>query len=74
MKWPAWLKLGADRKTPTSPTQCPDCGRKMVQIEKHTMSGNDLRTFRCKRCGKEHDLDFGVALWKVMSDANKSDD
>ncbi len=73
MKWPSWLRFGS-RKPAPSPTQCPVCGMEMSQIEKNTISGSDLRTFRCERCGKEHDLDFGIALWKAMSDANKSDD
>ncbi len=36
------------------------------------MMGADLRTDRCDHCRKEHTLDFGVAMWKLMSDANKS--
>ncbi len=43
----------------------------MVFVEKYTMGGDDLRTYRCDRCGKEHIVDFGVAAWKAMSDANR---
>ena len=72
MKWPSWLKLGRSRRPP-SPTACPSCGREMIFVEKYTMMGDDLRTYRCARCGTEHILDFGTAMWKLLSDANKPD-
>jgi transposase-like protein len=72
MKWPSWLKLVRARK-PSSPTACPTCGKQMVFVEKYTMMGDDLRTYRCDRCRKEHTIDFGIAMWKWMSDANKPD-
>lgn len=53
--------------------KCPDCGKPMNLVEKNTMSGEDLRTYRCTPCDKEHDVNFGTALWKLMSDANKPD-
>jgi hypothetical protein len=37
------------------------------------MSGDDMRTYRCDRCRKEHIVDFGTATWKVLSDARNSD-
>ena len=37
------------------------------------MMGDDLRTYRCNCCRKEHIIDFGTAMWKLMSDANKSE-
>jgi transposase-like protein len=76
MKWPAWFTSKFRRKPPAelSPTQCPECSREMDLVEKMTMSGRDLRTYRCKHCRKEYDMDFGTALWKLMSDANKSDE
>jgi hypothetical protein len=46
----------------------------MTLIEKTTMTGNDMRTYRCARCRKEHVVNFGVALWTVLSEANKSGD
>ena len=55
------------------PMKCPDCGKEMALVEKDTMSGDDLRTYRCKHCDKEHDVNLGTALWKLMSDADKSD-
>jgi transposase-like protein len=80
MKWPAWFtRKQPDRAAVTSPmefpdpTKCPDCGQEMDFVEKNTMSGRDLRTYRCDHCRKEHDVDLGVAMWKRMSNANKSD-
>jgi predicted RNA-binding Zn-ribbon protein involved in translation (DUF1610 family) len=76
MKWPSWFKFKSrsEPALPASPTQCPKCGREMIRIEKFTMLGRDQRTYRCDHCGEEHEVDFGIALWKLMSDANKSDD
>ena len=51
----------------------PQCGREMILIDRSTMSGDDMRTYRCDRCKKEHIVDFGTATWKVLSDARKSD-
>ena len=53
--------------------KCPDCGKPMILVEKSTMSGEDLRTYCCDLCDKEHDVNLGTALWKLMSDANKPD-
>jgi predicted RNA-binding Zn-ribbon protein involved in translation (DUF1610 family) len=76
MKWPSWLKPGNRRKpaSAVSLTQCPKCGREMIRIDKSTMSGRDMRTYRCDHCQEEQIVDYGIALWKVMSDANKSDE
>lgn len=74
MEWANWLKLVRIRKPPPpSPTACPACGEEMVYVEKYTMMGDDLRTYRCHRCQTEHTIDFGPAMWKLMSDANKLD-
>ena len=54
-------------------TTCPTCGREMILIDRSTMSGDDMRTYRCDRCKKEHIVDFETATWKVLSDAGKSD-
>jgi DNA-directed RNA polymerase subunit RPC12/RpoP len=72
MKWPSWLTLTRTRKPPppASPTACPTCGGKMIFVEKYTMMGDDQRTYRCNRCRKEHTINFGTAMWKLMSDAN----
>ena len=53
--------------------KCPDCGKEMILVEKNTMSGEDLRTYRCNHCEKEHDVNWGTALWKLMSDADRPD-
>ena len=69
MKWPTWFR----RKHPAPPsfTACPSCGREMDQIERSSMTGNDMRTYRCEACGQEHILNFGTALWKILSDARE---
>jgi hypothetical protein len=76
MKWPSWFKLSYGRKPtrPASLTQCPKCGKEMIRVEKTTMSGRDMRTYRCDDCREDHIVDYGIALWKAMSDANKSDE
>ena len=73
MKRPAWLKLLRRRKPPSA-TACPTCGEEMTFVEKYTMMGDDLRTYRCNPCQQEHIIDFGTAMWKLMSDANKSEE
>jgi hypothetical protein len=55
-------------------TRCRKCGAEMILIERTTMSGDDMRTYRCDQCREEHIVDFGVALWKRISDARRSDD
>jgi transposase-like protein len=72
MKLPSWISIrplrhykGDDR------TKCPDCGGEMSFVERFTMSGDDRRTYRCQACNKEHIVDFGMAEWKRLSDANK---
>lgn len=75
MKWLSWLRLASSGKPKPnpSPTACPECGDEMVFVEKFTMLGDDLRTYRCKRCQRQHTIDFGTAMWKIMADANRSD-
>ena len=75
MEWPSWLKL--IRRKPAaaaSRTTCPTCGKEMTLVEKTTMTGSDMRTYRCDRCEKEHVVNFGPALWKVLHDARESED
>ena len=71
MKLPSWFKRKPAVRA--SLTACPTCGREMILIDRSTMSGDDMRTYRCDRCKKEHIVDFGTATWKVLSDARKSD-
>src|ERR1700686_4572915 len=75
MKLPSWIKRLYSRKParPPSLTDCPKCGREMDMIDKSTMSGDDMRTYRCGHCQEEHIVNYGVALWKVLSDARNSD-
>jgi predicted RNA-binding Zn-ribbon protein involved in translation (DUF1610 family) len=70
MKLPSWIKL---RYRPASPAHCPKCGKEMILVDRSSMSGDDMRTYRCDRCRKEHIVDFGTALWKKLSDANETD-
>jgi predicted RNA-binding Zn-ribbon protein involved in translation (DUF1610 family) len=75
MKWPSWLTVRYLR-TPASKkslTICPKCGKEMRLVDRSSMSGDDMRTYRCDRCREEHIVDFGVAAWKILSDANKRD-
>lgn len=73
MKWSSWLRWSRKPASQSSPTACPGCGEEMVFIEKFTMMGDDRRTYRCKHCQKDFILDFGTALWKLMSDADTQD-
>lgn len=65
-----WVNLFRSRK-PRSLTACPTCHQEMAFVEKYTMGRDDIRTYRCNRCDKTHDIDFGIAMWKTMSDANR---
>ena len=49
--------------------ECPVCGHEMTLEEKDTSSGRDMRTYRCRECGRSEDVDYGIALWQVLSDA-----
>ena len=51
---------------------CPECKIAMEQIEKSTFTGRDIREFQCPECKRTEIIDFGNALWKVLSDANRS--
>ena len=57
-----------------SPTDCPTCGKEMRLVERSSMSGDDMRTYRCDRCQQEHIVDYGIALWQALSDARQSDE
>ena len=56
-----------------SPTDCPKCGKEMIRIEKSTMSGRDMRTYRCDDCQEDHIVDYGIALWKALSDGREAE-
>jgi transposase-like protein len=75
MAWPSWLKVRYLR-TPASLahlTKCPKCRREMRMVDRSSMSGSDMRSYRCDHCQEEHILDFGTALWKKLSDAGNSE-
>ncbi len=42
--------------------------------EKDTSSGRDMRTYRCRQCGRSEDVDNGIALWQVLSDAREAEE
>jgi hypothetical protein len=44
----------------------------MNLVEKTTFTGRDMRTYRCEHCRREHVVEFGAALWQVLSDARES--
>jgi transposase-like protein len=73
MKWFFRLKWRRRPALQASPTACPRCGKEMIFVEKFTMMGDDRRTYRCPHCQEDHILDFGTALWKLMSEANTPD-
>jgi hypothetical protein len=53
--------------------KCEKCDREMVREEKDTSSGRDMRTYFCPHCEVRVEVDNGVALWKVLSDAREKD-
>jgi len=76
MIWPSWFKP-SNRRNPASRAsvaQYPKCGTEMILVDRSSMLGADMRTYRCDRCRKEHIVDYGIALWKGMSDARRSDE
>jgi len=52
--------------------KCPDCGGQLRFVDQTSISGNKIREFKCEKCGKEVIEDCGVALWKVLHDANEA--
>ncbi len=77
MKWPSWLAPKSRRRpaaAESSLTACPTCGREMDLIEKTTMTGSDRRTYRCEHCGEEHIINFGPALWQILSNAREAEE
>lgn len=54
--------------------KCPNCAREMFLEEKDTSSGRDMRTYRCRHCGRSEDVDNGIALWQVLSDAREAEE
>ena len=74
MKWPfSFDGIFWRKSVPPGLTQCPVCRREMELIERTTMTGDDMRTYRCEHCQREEIVNFGTALWKVLSDARRKD-
>jgi ssDNA-binding Zn-finger/Zn-ribbon topoisomerase 1 len=57
-----------------SDTTCTDCNLEMVQIEKTTFTGRELRECQCPKCKRTRIVDCGKALWQVLSDAREDPD
>jgi transposase-like protein len=53
--------------------KCPQCGATMGLEEKDTSSGRDMRTYACSSCKERIDVDNGIALWKLLSDARNEE-
>ncbi len=47
---------------------CPDCKIEMKYEGKDTFSGNEIREYRCPKCGKTIEIDGGKALWKILEE------
>jgi hypothetical protein len=52
-------------------TTCPECAIEMVQIEKTTFTGRDMREYQCPKCGRTQIIDNRKALWAILSEANE---
>jgi len=55
-------------------SDCPKCGKAVRLVERSSMSGDDMQTYRCEDCQGEHIMNFGTALWKILSDARKGEE
>ena len=73
-EWRAYFCATHNSREGNASTKCPDCGRYMDLEEKDTSSGRDMRTYRCRHCGRSEDVDYGIALWQVLSDAREADE
>jgi len=74
MKWPfSFGGIFWRKPAPPGLTQCSVCRREMELTERTTMTGDDMRTYRCEHCNREEIVNFGPALWKVLSDARDKD-
>ena len=51
--------------------KCPKCDRCMDFEEKDTSSGHEMRTYYCPECKERVDVDNGISLWKILSDARE---
>ena len=58
----------------TTDEACPDCGGELRLEDQTSLSGNKIRDYKCLKCGRQVIEDCGVALWKVLHDANKPRD
>ena len=61
----------SSRLTAMADTVCPDCAIEMDQIERTTFTGRDMREYQCPKCGRKQIVDYGKALWQILSEANE---
>ena len=52
---------------------CLNCGAAMELTEKCTFTGHEMREYECPKCGRSEIVDCGIALWKAISDAKRSE-
>ena len=48
--------------------KCAKCGAAMYFTGKDTLSGDEIREYRCATCGHEDSESGGPALWRVMQE------
>jgi hypothetical protein len=60
-------------KTAWLEKRCPECGNKVLQIDKDTSSGRDIRWCVCSVCKWSKHIDIGIALWKALEHKEPSD-
>lgn len=75
MRLPDWIKLRYLRTLPSRAhlTKCPKCEMEIRLVDRTSMSGDDMRSYRCDQCQEEHILDFGTATWKLLSERRESE-
>jgi ssDNA-binding Zn-finger/Zn-ribbon topoisomerase 1 len=57
-----------------SDTTCTDCNLEMVQVEKTTFTGRDMREYQCPKCKRTQIVDCGKASWQILHDAQEDPD
>lgn len=49
-------------------SRCPDCSLDLVQTGKDTITGREIREYRCPKCGRDDWIDHGKAIWATLHD------
>jgi tRNA(Ile2) C34 agmatinyltransferase TiaS len=55
----------------TSDPVCPKCGGELFLEDKITVTGEDFREYRCRKCQHLVVEDHGAALWQLLHNANE---